>query len=62
MNALEYRCLECGHTFPSRLPLAEEACPRCASRALESNPWLLRTAEAAGLSPEDYRSLVEVGT
>jgi len=57
----EYRCLECGHTFPSHEPLGVAICPRCGSARLERNPWLLGTA-ACDLTPEDYRERVRVTT
>ncbi len=60
MNVEEYSCLDCGHTFPSHTPVVEECCPRCLGPRLETNPWLLRTPSAMGLSQGDYEALVEV--
>ncbi len=58
----EYRCLDCGHEFPSREPTGEAACPRCGGRDLIDNPWLLGSPDAAGLTSDDYREHVRVTT
>ncbi|MEE9284945.1 MAG: FmdB family zinc ribbon protein [Dehalococcoidia bacterium] len=62
MATEEYQCVDCGHRFPSASPMADERCPRCGGARLERNPWLLGTAEADGLTAEDYRERVEVTT
>ena len=51
----EYKCTQCGHDF-SRGPGIEEEirCPRCGSDLIETNPYLLGTGSAEGLTPEDY--------
>lgn len=42
-----FRCLSCGHTFPwFRADRGEPLCPACGSLRLETNPWLLGSAEA----------------
>lgn len=58
----EYRCLTCGHVFPSRKLMSEEECPRCGGVKLERNPWLMGTSESVCLTDEDYRHKVEVTT
>ena len=58
----EYRCLACGHIFPSHEPLGIAVCPRCGGARLERNPWLLGTAEARDLTSDDYRERVRVTT
>ena len=56
----EYKCTQCGHDF-NPLPVlngdreSEDLhCPRCNSKLLERNPYLLGTPDAEGLTPEDY--------
>lgn len=58
----DYTCLTCGHEFPSHESLDEAACPRCGSRLLRRNPWLLGTHQAEDLTSEDYRQRVRVTT
>ncbi|MBM4404853.1 MAG: hypothetical protein FJ039_01520 [Chloroflexi bacterium] len=58
----EYICESCGHVFPSRLPMAQETCPRCGASKLKRNPWLMGTDQAVSLTDEDYRHKVEVTT
>ncbi len=60
MNVEEYRCQECGHSFPSHTPIEAERCPRCGARKLDPTPWLLGTDEWEWLTSEDYRSRVEL--
>lgn len=52
----EYRCLDCGHSFPwlARDGETPPVCPRCGSQRLERNPWLLGTPSSEGLTEEDY--------
>ncbi len=58
----EYKCLVCGHEFPSREPVGAAACPRCGSGDLIPNPWLLGSPSAEDLTAEDYRERVRVTT
>ncbi len=55
MAITEYTCSSCRHNFPwfSRDD-PEPRCPRCGSAELKMNPWLLLTADVAGLTDEDH--------
>lgn len=51
----EYKCLHCEHDFNKGPWMDKEIrCPRCGSRLVEANPYLLGTGSAEGLTPEDY--------
>lgn len=52
----EYRCAECGHSFNKPGDVEETAlsCPRCGGKAIEHSRYLLGSADAEGLAPEDY--------
>lgn len=56
MPQSEYRCRQCGHEFTPLPGTTEKGnrCPRCGSESLERSAYLLGTASAEGLLPEDY--------
>ncbi len=47
--------MQCGHEF-GRGPWMDDAiqCPCCGSETVETNPYLLGSCSAEGLTPEDY--------
>ncbi len=52
----EFTCKKCGHSF-NRLVASKGAdvkCPRCGGDELETNCYLLGTADASELTFEDY--------
>jgi len=54
MSPYEYICLDCGHDFPLPPVDGEVRCPRCSSRDVGHNQWLLGTPDCEGLAPEDH--------
>ncbi len=51
----EFKCKQCEHDFNKSPWMGEEIkCPRCGSKDLETNPYLLGSDSAEGLTPEDY--------
>ena len=48
-----YKCSHCGHEFKAA-DEGEVRCPRCGSLELEENRYLFCTANAEGLTPQDY--------
>lgn len=56
MPTAEFKCRACGHEF-GRVPGVsgkKVACPRCGSEAVDQSSYLLGTAGAEELKPEDY--------
>ena len=51
----EYTCKQCGHDFSWGPWMDKEIiCPRCGNKGIETNPYLLGTESAEGLTAEDY--------
>ena len=51
----EYKCTQCEHDFSWGPWMDKEIrCPRCGNEEVETNPYLLGTDSAEGLTVEDY--------